>query len=215
MAKKPKPKKAAKPKKARPKKPKQVIRGLEETARFFKTTPPTVRSWIREGCPVKEEGGNGRPYELDLRAVAKWRSDRTAADAAEAEQRLADDDQLRFELLGDDALPDDIAGGPVSAKARKEALSAELDKVRLAKERRDLVNADDIRDRLVETFSTIRDRLMSLPDQMGRQLGLDDDQIAAGAQFIEDMLTDIADEVATVMDDQKDAAKGDPRAKAA
>lgn len=188
------------------KKPKQEIRGLEETARFFETTAPTVRSWLRDDCPVVEEGGNGRPYKFDLYAVANWRSERKAADAKHAEARAETDAQLRLELLGGDELPDNAGGGATSAKQRREILSAELDKVKLAEKRRELVNADAIRDRLVDTFSTIRDRLMSLPDQLGRALGLDDDQIAAGSELIEDILTDLADEAATVMDEKETKA---------
>src|SRR5260221_9566135 len=80
------------------------LRNIEEAARFFDVTPPTVRAWIGDGCPVWRKGSNGVGYELSLRAIAGWRqgkadeADRAAI--AKAEQSA----QLALELLGADGL---------------------------------------------------------------------------------------------------------------
>lgn len=33
---------------------------LDDTARFFSVSVPTVKTWIFDGCPVLERGGAGR-----------------------------------------------------------------------------------------------------------------------------------------------------------
>ncbi len=72
------------------------IRDLQATADFFGVSMPTVRDWIRHGCPVALTGGNGIPYEISLRAVAGWLKDRTEVRARAAEERAEMDTQLRL-----------------------------------------------------------------------------------------------------------------------
>ena len=78
-------------------------------------------------------------YKFDLHKVAAWRRDRDDADAKAAEERRERDVQLKLELLGDDALADE-GDGPMTPRQRAEYLRAELDRVKLAKHRRELVS---------------------------------------------------------------------------
>jgi len=65
----------------------EEIRGLEETARFFEVSVPTIKSWIVDGYAVKQKGGNGVAYQVELRKVAKWLKDRqNERDQSEADQ---------------------------------------------------------------------------------------------------------------------------------
>lgn len=43
-----------------------------EVAEFFGYSLPTVDAWIKEGCPVKTEGGKGKAYEFDSEEVFRW-----------------------------------------------------------------------------------------------------------------------------------------------
>ena len=183
----------------------EEIRGLEETARFFEVSVPTVKSWIVDGCPVKEKGGNGVPYKLDLRRVAKWRKDQDEERERLDAEQAARDEQLRLELLGDDQLPD-IDGEKLSKRAQNDALQAELSKIKIAQLRRQLVNADEMRLSLTELFKEIRDRLRLLPDDIARDFGLEEEVAQTMLDNIDDFLNDMADKLETLGETDDHAA---------
>lgn len=172
------------------------VRNLEETARFFSLSVPTMKSWVERGCPVVKRGGNGVAWEFDLRAVADWVDGWRRQETEDAENRATRDAQLKLELLGGDVLPDPVgSGGVLSSKARAEALKAELDKVKLGQLRRDLVRADEVRDDLAQILATVRDRLLVLPDDLGRRFGLSHDQVEEAEEMMHDLLNDLADSI--------------------
>ena len=184
-----------------------VIRGLEETAAFFDVSVQTVKRWAADGCPVVKEGGNGVRYELDLRAVHDWRREQDEARAADAETRAEEETQLRLELVGADMLPDAEGGGQaLTPKARRDALQAELSKVKLAELRRELVRADDVAMEMAQAFSLLSARMLAMPDHMGAELGLAEDQIETMRDLIEDVLNDAADAVRDLEPAQHDSA---------
>ena len=193
-------KKAKAPKKrAAAKKPKQVrdIRSLGETAYFFGVSTPTVQSWRRDGCPVVEGGGHGVAYKFDLHKVAAWRHDRDDADAKAAEERVERDAQLKLELLGDAALAD-VGDGPMTPKQRADYLRAELDRVKLAQFRRELVPADEIVEQMTDAQALARERIRGIPDAIAERLGLTEDDTAGIVELVDEILSDLADEMATI-----------------
>lgn len=150
------------------------LRNLDETAEFFEVSVPTLRDWIAGGCPVVEEGGQGRPYKLDLRQVHKWRLERNEAARRQAEERVAADAQLKLELLGADSLVVQANTPSLSGRAHSELVRAELDRIALAERRGELVKAADVEATLREAFAACRDRLRTMPDQLAQRLGLAD-----------------------------------------
>lgn len=179
--------------------PDNELRSLEETARFFEVSVPTVRSWIADGCPVHQRGGNGVAYQLDLLAVHGWRQARHDAEAREAAERAARDQQLKLELLGPDSLgANESDATTLTATARAAAMREELDRVKLAALRRELVSAGDIKLMMVEVFGRLRAKVRNLPDELGDEFGLDEAQQEAMLLRIDDALTDIADEIAQI-----------------
>ncbi len=186
-----------KPAKRRAPRPAPVIRNLEQTARFFETTTPTVKSWIADGCPVEAGGSNGVPYALDLRKVDEWRQAKKEEEQKTAEERAEQEAQLRLELLGDDALTD--AGvGPLTPRQRADYLRAEVDKVKLAEKRGELMPAAEFLDALVEMNRLVSARLRGLPDDLADRFGLSEDQRENLRATIDDVLNDMADEIETM-----------------
>ncbi|EME71399.1 hypothetical protein H261_03283 [Paramagnetospirillum caucaseum] len=173
------------------------IRNLEETAKFFGISVPTLKSWVDRGCPVVKRGGNGVAWEFELHAAAEWLRGERKREEDDAVFSAERDSQLKFDLLGQDTLPDPYGGGSASmtAKARAEALRAELDKVKLAQMRRELVRADDVRDDLSQVMALVRDRLRTLPDDLGRRYGLDGDQVEDCVEMVDDLLNSLADSI--------------------
>ena len=175
------------------------VRSLSETARFFSVSDPTVASWIRGGCPVLEGGRSGVPYKLSLRAVAAWRQGQAEAEAEAAEARAKADQQLQMELLGDSSALAGMSGaegGKVSPRDKAALIEAELKAIRLAKERRELVSADEVRMGLAAAMAVIRDGMLSLPDRLSNTLELSEADIVALVEEIEATLNDAADQVA-------------------
>ena len=43
-----------------------------DIATIFGYSLPTVDSWVKEGCPVKSEGGKGKAYQFDTEEVFRW-----------------------------------------------------------------------------------------------------------------------------------------------
>lgn len=184
-----------------------VVRGLEETAAFFGVSVQTIKRWISAGCPVVKEGGNGVRYELDLRAVHGWRQDQDTAAAAEAEEKAEQEVQLRLELVGADMLPE---GGeraaPLTPKQRRDALAAELNKVKLAELRGVLVRADDVAMEMAQAHSLLSNRLLAMPDHIGAELMLTDDQVETMRALVEDVLGDAADAIRDLEPVEHDSA---------
>jgi len=175
----------------------QVIRSLEETARFFDRSLPTVRTWVKEGCPVVEAGKHGVAYKLDLKAVKGWLDARDQAETMAAEARAEQDVQLRLEWFGPDTMQED--GAALTPKQRADVVRAEYDWIRIAKERGELVRADGVQGRLVDVFAVLRDRLRAMPDLIGAEEGLADDVVARMAERVDEMLDDVASEIADLM----------------
>lgn len=169
------------------------IRGLEETAHLFRFSVPTIRTWIAKGCPVVQEGGQGRAYELDVRAVAEWLKACGYAAGVMDKKRQENDEQLRLELLGTDALDQPHEGTTrLSPTMKKELLQAEVASVKLAEKRRQLVSADAVLLEWTRANSTMRDRLRQVPDMLQRQFGLSDEQTAAVLDVIDDTLVELS-----------------------
>lgn len=170
-----------------------TIRSLQETARFFRVSVPTIKSWIDAGCPVHEKGGNGIAYKLVLEDVHRWRQDRVAGETAERQAKLEADRAKQLELLGPDMLPED--GEAMTPAQKRDTLAAEVAKVKLAEMRGRLVDAEAMRLLLVEVGTRLRNRLVALPDQLGRAHALTEPVVEAMTADVNRALTDLADEL--------------------
>lgn len=59
-----------------------MIVNRQELSEAMGVSLPTVDRWIRDGCPVKQRGAKGIPWEFDLAAVVGWWGDRQREAAA-------------------------------------------------------------------------------------------------------------------------------------
>lgn len=172
------------------------LRGLDETARFFGVSTPTVRRWIAAGCPVEEEGGHGRAYKLSLRRVSSWRRDEEERDRAAAEEKARRDAELQLELLGPDALVGDASDGrPLTKREEADFLQAEHSRIKLAQLRGDLVPAAALLDRLAPAMALFRERVRALPDDLAPQFAWEEAETSALLEALDDALSDAVDEV--------------------
>lgn len=173
-----------------------ALRSLDQTASFFEVSTVTVNAWIKAGCPVVTKGGPGTPYELDLEAVANWKNARAAEEADAALAQAERDQQLKLELLGDDALSvDPNAPATLTKSEQRAALEAEVARVKLAAMRRELIPAFEVKLALAQILGELRDRLRTLADDVAAEQGLDETTAAAIGKFVDAALHGAADEI--------------------
>jgi hypothetical protein len=145
------------------------------------------------------------PYALSLRQVHEWRQARAGEEAERGRLKAERDAQLKLDLLGDAALS---ASDPIglSAKARADALRAEVDRTKLAQLRRELMRADDAKLVVVEAVGLLRQKLRQLPDLVAPEFALTDRQAERMLRIIDDALEETADVIAALASESRAAA---------
>lgn len=146
----------------------------DQTARALTVALPTLDRMVRDGCPLRREGGNGRPHGFYLPEVWAWREGRAAA---EAEERRRQDEQIAQaqlalsggEVHGDYALP---------LNKRREFFAAELMRHKVARERGELVPSADLYQVFEQLLTANARFLQALPERLGREMGWDMTTIA-------------------------------------
>lgn len=108
---------------------------------------PTVDRWIRDGCPVKQRGAKGIPWEFDLAAIVAWWGDN---------QRKAAAGQA----------PTDME----DAKRRKVAAEAEMAELELARARGLVAPIEEFRRAQEARAAIIRVNVMNVPQRAVLQL---------------------------------------------
>jgi phage terminase Nu1 subunit (DNA packaging protein) len=174
------------------------LRNLEETARLFDVSVPTVRDWIAKGCPVDTKGGNGVAYMLCVQDVKAWRDAETRAAEQDAAEKAARDTQLRLDILG----PGSMTGSDeaaLTARARADILAAEMARVKLAQLRRELVPADQVQFLLAQILNELKTNLRAMPDQVGKDLGLDDAVVDRMIEMVDGHLEDAATAIEAIL----------------
>jgi phage terminase Nu1 subunit (DNA packaging protein) len=164
-----------------------------QIASIFNVSENTITKWLARGMPCENEGGNGRSYEFDAIACRAWYdTDQAAAAAA----KKATDDyaaQQRMEFLGVDR-KDETAG--LTPAARRELAQAELVWMQAARERRSLVQVDEMIDLLELVFGELRAGLDGQPDWLEREFGLSGPDVIRVISYNDEILRGIGAKIA-------------------
>jgi phage terminase Nu1 subunit (DNA packaging protein) len=84
-----------------------------------------------------------------------------------------------------------------------------MNRIKLARERGELVRAEDLRTEIADAFSLIRERLRAIPDQLARKYARSDEEIEVCRGIIDEALVDLADALST---GNKATADDEPKA---
>lgn len=124
-----------------------------EVADFFGYSLPTVDAWIKEGCPVEQEGGKGKAYEFDSEKVFRWLLGREKRPGRPAKERAPTlDPETGEEVTSLD-----------EAQRRKAVADAKAAELRLA-ESLSLVAPVAVISKIVsDEISKARARLLAIP----------------------------------------------------
>lgn len=159
-------------------------------------SPNTIDQWRRAGMPVVAEGSNGRAYAFDPAACQAWREDRDRRrqeDQERAEEMVA---QLRLQL-------DPVAASrreTLSPTEQREVYEAAARYMAVARQRRELVEADEVVTMLEAAFGAIRDALDALPDHLAREMGLTGDQTELVVSYCDGVLSSAREKLAALID---------------
>lgn len=115
---------------------------------MFGVSHPTVRAWVRRGCPVIQKARKGTEWQLDTVAVFEWQKEQTALNIA-----------------------GDISGLDIDeAKRRKLAAEAALCELDLAKVRGDVISIKEVGDVWLDIVSASRSRMLSIPAKVAAMI---------------------------------------------
>lgn len=159
------------------------VMGRDELAEAFQVMANTVTAWIAKGMPVIKEGGQGKPYELQLSACWAWRQAQKADEALQSEKVKRAQAALRVALVGGshDAIE------ALDPKTRREIMAVQIEQERFRQERNELMRRDDVQEAFEVIFGILRDRMNAAPDVIERRHALE--------PAVVNQLIDICDEI--------------------
>lgn len=143
-----------------------AIMTREELADALAVSLPTVSEWINRGMPVKEQGGQGRPYQLVLSHCWAWRQAWKAQEDLRSEEVKRAQAAMRLALVGG------ASGSSIEAldpKMRREIIAAQREHEMFARDRNNLLERQDVSDMLDQLLAMVRDTLESAPDRIERK----------------------------------------------
>ncbi|WP_026618331.1 phage terminase Nu1 subunit (DNA packaging protein) [Ensifer sp. WSM1721] len=156
----------------------------EELAEAVAVSLPTITEWIGKGMPVKEMGGQGRPYQLVLSHCWAWRQAWKAQEDLRSEQVKRTQAAMRLALVGGSAGDSEMALDP---KTRREILAVQIEQERFQRERNELLRRGDVSETFDTLLGIIRDTMESAPDRVERRQAI--------PPKVTDMLVEICDEM--------------------
>ena len=163
---------------------------------------PTLRKLIadHDDFPLLSRGTNGRAYEFNLADAFQFVRglQQREEDAARAKREAVN--QLTLGLLGDDSLADETVSRGLSPAEQAAAYQAEIMRIKLAREKGELVKADEMEAALGELAVWMRDALTSLSSKCSRRLTFSRDQLAVIDAVAEAQLIALADRMERVID---------------
>ena len=146
-----------------------------QTAEFFGVALTTIDSWLRQGCPVIEKRGKGKPTVLDLLAVAEWkfRLEYGIGQGSDAEDKKA---------LDPESMP---------SKERLDWYKGTKERVLLQAKCGELIPVYEYETALAKVLKILAVTLESLPDVLERDAGLTGSAVLRAQEVCDRVRSDI------------------------
>lgn len=155
---------------------------------------PTLRKMIADepDFPCLSRGTNGRAYEFDLKAAWQYVRDRQKREEDEARRHAHEVRQLGLDLLGEDALaPEEVRS--LSFSEQTQAMQAEVLRIKLARERGQLVSADEVAGAMGDLAVWYGDFMTALPVRASKRRTFSREQIGVLESLVKQGLNELAD----------------------
>lgn len=159
---------------------------LAEFAEFMGVSKTTVVRAVADGMPVVQRGGRKKPYKIDAEAAKRWWT-----------ARKGEQEKLRE--------PADVT--ELRGKALREEYLAQREAIRLAKDRGQVLDRDEVADAVQAQLTMLRQDLLALPDKVAKRLGLDRKGRAVVEELVSAALHQAADRLSVLSNYEEVAAK--------
>ena len=156
--------------------PDDLVVNKTELCRIFDVSNTLVDRWLRDGCPVEQQGTHGVGYQFNVASddgMASGKSMRRKRRSEEERQARIAQLQLSFSG-GDDAMGS--VGGGTSPVNRLTAIQAALAEDKLRRERGELISRVSVRADYEAVFGLLRQRLLALGVILTREADLSPSQ---------------------------------------
>lgn len=151
-----------------------LIVNLDEFSDLCQVTPETMRAHIKaldhEPIWLIKRGGRGSGYEIEALGGRDWWLKKTESDAAVEEERKQKLQQLRLDIIGDQAEDGDSLS--LSGRQRREEYAAGLEAIKYRRTMGELVERAEMESELSSAAVELRRRLMLLPAEFVIEQGL-------------------------------------------
>lgn len=152
---------------------------LGQIAQFMGVSTTTINTWLSQGLPYLQKGGNGNEYKFRGGDVWAWKRAREADDDQRDKAAKKAIQAMQLELIGG-GLGSSIEA--LTPREKKEIVAAQREIEGLQADRHELLIRDEVRDALEEIFAIWRDANEALPDAISREERLSAKQIAVIAK---------------------------------
>lgn len=164
-----------------------MIVNIDEFSELCGVTSETMRGYVRtvEGNPawLIERGTRGRPYRIDAEGgLAWWKKLRQDEDDASADRQAALQ-QLRLDVLGDQAEGEEALS--LSGKARRDEYAAAMERIKLRRLMGELVDTGELVPALSHAAVEARRRFQAIPSEYAAQMGLTPEDVRPLRDLIE------------------------------
>lgn len=147
-----------------------------ELAKHYKVQRSTIYTWIKEGCPIAEQGAQGKSAHMfDSLDVAKWREKRAVQNIIGNAEVLSKEE----------------------AQRRKLQAEASLTELELARKRGEVADLTEMQAELSHKFAEVRSAMRKIPERTVLRVVGETDEAKIKAillQEIDSALQAIADE---------------------
>lgn len=172
---------------------KDEILNLEDLAESMRTSTNTIRKWISQGMPVKQNGSNGQAYELQFSHCYAWRlwiDEKAAASRRALSARNSERAQL---FLGID---DPAQSAGMTPKEVREWSEAELIRNKAALQRGELVRAFQVQEVFDGLLVATRNVITSAPDYLEQEFSLTPAQVVKAEEYFDALLSELRKQIA-------------------
>tara|TARA_R110000751_G_scaffold146094_9_gene250007 strand:+ start:11777 stop:12391 length:615 start_codon:yes stop_codon:yes gene_type:complete len=174
-----------------------VVLNREDLAEAMGVSMNTISQWMGNGMPVRQEGGNGKAYELQLSHCWAWRQASIALEERRSAENRKAIQALRLELIGGASGDSLNALGP---KEKREIIAAQIEQERFQAARNSLMRRDDVRDLLETLFTIIRDTMDAAPDRVERVEAISPKAVAVFVDVCDGLLDEMERRISSFWD---------------
>ncbi|MBS7669347.1 hypothetical protein [Croceicoccus gelatinilyticus] len=164
-----------------------MIVNIDEFSELCGVTSETMRGYVRavEGNPawLIERGERGRPYQIDAEGGMTWWRARRKDEENASIERQAKLQQLRLDVLGDQAESEEALA--LSGKARRDEYAAAMERIKLRRVMGELAEVGDLVPLLSHAAVEARRRFQMIPGEYAAQMGMTPEEVRPLRDLIE------------------------------